>query len=40
VAASWTIRDGCVIVDPVRELAAVEADEIETERAVLEAFHR
>jgi Winged helix DNA-binding domain len=40
VAASWTVRDGCVIVDPVRELAAVEADEIETERAALEAFHR
>jgi Winged helix DNA-binding domain len=40
VAASWTVRDGCVIVDPVRKLAAVEAEEIETERAALEAFHR
>jgi hypothetical protein len=40
VAASWSVRDGCVIVDPVRELTPAEADEIETERAALEAFHR
>ena len=40
VAASWTVRDGCVIVVPVRALTAAEADEIEVERAALEAFHR
>jgi hypothetical protein len=40
VAASWTVRHGSVIVDPVRELAVVEAEEIEMERAALEAFHR
>jgi hypothetical protein len=40
VAASWTVKDGRVVVDPVRELTAGEADEIEVERVALEAFHR
>jgi hypothetical protein len=40
VAASWTVRDGCVIVDPVRTLTAPEADAVEVERAALETFHR
>ncbi len=40
VAGSWTVRGGCVIVDPVRTLTATEADEIEVERVALEAFHR
>jgi hypothetical protein len=40
VAASWTVKDGRVVVDPVQALAAAEADEIEVERASLEAFHR
>ena len=40
VAASWSVRDGCVIVNPVRELTAAESDDIESERVALEAFHQ
>lgn len=40
VAASWAWRDGEVRVTRFRELTAAEHDELESERARLEAFHR
>jgi hypothetical protein len=40
VAASWSMRDGRVEVEPVRDLTSDEADDVERERAGLEAFHR
>jgi hypothetical protein len=41
VAASWTLRDGHVVVDPFAPLSSLGravADEVESERAALEAF--
>jgi len=40
VAAMWSLRDGAIVVEPVRDLPAVERDEVEAERSALEAFHR
>jgi hypothetical protein len=40
VAARWGVRDGAVIVEPLRELSASERDEVERERAALAEFHR
>jgi hypothetical protein len=39
-AASWAWRDESIVVQPWRELTATERDELESERAGLEAFHR
>ena len=39
VAARWSVRDARVVVEPVTPLAADDADEVERERAALEAFH-
>lgn len=40
VAATWSVRDGAVVVEPQRDLCAAERDEVEAERAALDAFHR
>jgi hypothetical protein len=40
VAGSWAWRDGEVQVTRFRELTSAERDELESERARLEAFHR
>lgn len=40
VAATWSVRDGAVVVEPQRELSATERDAVEVERAALDAFHR
>ena len=39
-AATWSARDGDVVVEPLRDLPAAERDAVEAERADLEAFHR
>jgi hypothetical protein len=39
-AARWQARGGAITVEPLRALAADEADAVERERAVLEAFQR
>lgn len=40
VAATWSFKDGRLLVDPVDALPAAALDELEAERAALEAFHR
>lgn len=40
VRATWAWRDGEVLVHALEELSAAERDELESERARLEAFHR
>jgi hypothetical protein len=37
--AAWSLRDGRVVLDPFEEIPARARDEVETERAALEAFH-
>jgi hypothetical protein len=39
VVAAWSLRDGRVILDPFDEMPASARDEVEDERAALEAFH-
>jgi len=40
VAATWSVRDGAVVVEALRDLSAAERDAVEVERAGLDAFHR
>ena len=40
VAATWSVRDGSVVVEPVQESTPTERDAVELERAALDAFHR
>ena len=40
VVASWSAREGTVVVDELEPVAPRARDEIEAERAALEAFHR
>ncbi|HET7704143.1 MAG TPA: winged helix DNA-binding domain-containing protein [Candidatus Limnocylindrales bacterium] len=40
VVAAWSIRDGRVEVEPYEPIGARDRDEVERERAALEAFHR
>jgi hypothetical protein len=39
VVASWSFKDNGIRVEPFEELSATDADEVERERARLEAFH-
>ena len=39
VAATWSVRDGRVTVEPVVAIRPHDADEVERERLALEAFH-
>lgn len=40
VVAAWSVRDGRVEVEPYESIGAADWDEVERERAALEAFHR
>ena len=40
VAATWSVGEGTVVVEPLRELPPVERDAVEEERSRLDAFHR
>lgn len=40
VVAAWSLRDGRVEVEPYEPIGAGDRDEVERERAALEAFHR
>ena len=40
VGATWSLREGSVVVEPLVELSPAERDELEMERAALDAFHR
>jgi hypothetical protein len=40
VAGAWSLRDGRVVLDPYRDLAARDEQAVEREREALEAFHR
>jgi winged helix DNA-binding protein len=40
VVASWSVRDGAIVVDELEPIDPRAEDEIEAERAALEAFHR
>ena len=39
VAAAWSVRDGRIVVDPDVDVAPAGRDELEEERARLEAVH-
>ena len=39
VVAAWSVRDGRIDVDPYEEVGRRDRDDIEEERAALEAFH-
>jgi hypothetical protein len=39
VAGAWSVRDGQVVLDPIRPVTGREKDALEAERAALEAFH-
>ena len=39
VAATWSLRDGRIVVDPYQELGATDRRAVEDEREALEAFH-
>jgi hypothetical protein len=38
VVAAWSARDGRIVLDPYEEISAADRDEVEEERARLEAF--
>ena len=40
VGATWSLREGSVVVEPLVELSAAERDELEAERTALDAVHR
>lgn len=39
VVGSWSVRDGAIVLDPFEPVSRKARDEIEAERAALEAFH-